>query len=89
MLDDDRGEIINDLIEVATYLSKQKKYKWLGKGMNILMASAIITSEYIKENDANVVATTLTVSIQAIIAAQQAAMIAAANASTATAATYN
>ena len=45
--------------------------------------------EYIKENDANVVATTVTVSIQAIIAAQQAAMIAAANASTATAATYN
>lgn len=84
LLDVDQDELIDDLVEVANYLRGQKKYKWLGKGMNLLMASAIITSEYIKENSGDtVVTTTVSISIQAIIAAQQAAMIAAITASTA------
>ena len=84
LLDVDQDKLIDDLVEVAIYLRGQKKYKWLGKGMNLLMASAIITSEYIKEKSGDmVVDTTVSISIQAIIAAQQAAMVAAITASTA------
>lgn len=83
LIDQNQDEIIQDLIDVSKYLSHQKKYKWLGKGMHIMMASSIITSEYIKDHDGDVISTTVTVSIQAIIAAQQAAMIAAITASTA------
>jgi len=72
----DHGELIDDMIEIATYLLKQKSYKWLGKGMNILMASAIVSSHYVSQ-DGDILTTSLTVSIQSIIAAQQAAMIAA------------
>lgn len=83
LIDSDKNELMVDLVEIATHLKKQKRYKWLGKGMNLLMASAIITSEYIKEKSGDmVVDTTLNVSIQAIIAAQQATMIAAITAST-------
>lgn len=85
LLKGNEAELTTDLIEVASYLREQKKYKWLGKGMNLLIASAIITSEYIKENSGDVVKTALSVSIHAIIAAQQAAMIAAVSASTAVA----
>lgn len=85
LLEDEDDQIITDLIEVASYLRNQKKYKWLGKGMNILMASALITSEYIKDNEGDIVSTAVSVSIQAIISAQQAAMIAAMTASTAAA----
>lgn len=85
LIDQNHDEVVQDLIDVSKYLSQQKKYKWLGKGMHIMMASAIITSEYIKDNDGDVVSTAVTVSVQAIIAAQQAAMIAAITASTAAA----
>ncbi len=86
LLDGDQDELMADLVDVATYLRSQKKYKWLGKGMNLLMASSIITSEYIKEKSGDtVVDTTVSIAIQAIIAAQQAAMIAAITASTAAA----
>lgn len=88
LIDGNQNELMNDLVEVADYLKKQKRYKWLGKGMNVLIASAIITSEYIKEkSEDTVVNTTLSVSIEAIITAQQAAMIAAIAASTAAAST--
>lgn len=83
LLDADLDKAMDDLVEITDYLRGQKRYKWLGKGMNLLIASGIITSEYIKEgSDDMVIDTTLSVSIQAIIAAQQAAMIAAITAST-------
>lgn len=72
LLDD---QCVNDLIEVADSLRNIKKYRNLGKGMNILMASAIVTSAY--ESDDVLTSTALQVSVQTIIAAQQAAMIAA------------
>lgn len=84
LLSNTQDHLMGDLVEVTTYLRGQKGYKWLGKGMNLLIASAIISSEYIKENSQDtVVDTTISISIQAIIAAQQAAMIAAITASTA------
>lgn len=89
LLDGDQGELANDLIEVATFLRDQKKYKWIGKGMNLLMASAIIASDYVDKKSGSdaVMSAALSVSIETIIAAQQAAMIAAITASTAAAST--
>lgn len=90
LLDIDSDELATDMVEVASYLRAQKKYKWLGKGMNILMASAIITSEYIEQQaKESLVSSALTVSIEAILAAQQAAMIAAISASAAASAAAN
>lgn len=83
LLNDDDNEIISDLIDVSKYISQQKKYKWLGKGMHIMMAAALISTEYVNGVEGEVVTTALTVSIQAIITAQQVAMIAAITASTA------
>ncbi|MGO1368832.1 MAG: DUF4003 family protein [Senegalia sp. (in: firmicutes)] len=86
LIDGNENELMNDFVEIADYLRNQKRYKWLGKGMNVLIASAIISSEYIKEQkESSIVNTTLSISIETIIAAQQAAMIAAIAASTAAA----
>ena len=80
LLDMEQNELMTDLIEVASYLKNHKKYMFLGKGMNILIASGIIASEYIKEKSYDmVISSTLSVSIQAIIAAQQVAIITAAS----------
>jgi hypothetical protein len=74
--------LIADWIELSLYLNKQKKFKWLGKGMNILLASAIISDEWIKETTASEVAKiSLSISIESLIAAQTAALIAATSAS--------
>ncbi len=87
LLQGDQRALMDDLVEVASDLRTRKKYKWLGKGMNLLMASALISSEYVKEqSEGTVVETALSLSIEAIIAAQQAAMIAAMAASSAAAA---
>lgn len=77
LIPDEQGEFKNDVIDITNYLREQKKYKWLDKGMNVMIGASLIASEYIKEQtDKNVISTSLNVSIQAIIAAQQAAMIA-------------
>ncbi len=90
LLDIDENMLIADLIEIASYLKKIKHYKWLGKGMHILIASAIISCQYVNEQSEDIlIDTTLNVSIQAIIAAQQAAMIAAIAASSAAAGAAN
>ena len=88
---DKEGTIAEDLVEVALYLNKLKKYKWLGKGMNVLIASALVSQEYINDNKNNneLIQTTLSISIEAIIAAQTSATIAAITASTAAASAAN
>ncbi|MCH4886576.1 DUF4003 domain-containing protein [Acidaminobacter sp. JC074] len=86
LLDDENDELLNALVETSNTLRSQKGYKWLGKGMNVMIASALIASEYVKEKETSLMTTSLQVSIQSIIAAQQAAMIAAVSASTAVAA---
>jgi len=77
---------IEDLIEVALYIKSQKQARWLSKGMVVMLASAIVTTSLIENAEDQVIITSLKVSIQAIITAQQAAMIAAVSASTAAAA---
>lgn len=79
-------EHTEDLIEVAQSLKSQKGYKWLGKGMNVLIASALIAGESVNQIQNEVLSTTLQVSIQSIIAAQIVALIAAVSASTTAAA---
>ncbi|HPF16641.1 MAG TPA: DUF4003 family protein [Thermotogota bacterium] len=79
-------EHTEDLIEVAQSLKSQKGYKWLGKGMNVLIASALIAGESVNQIQNEVLSTTLQVSIQSIISAQIVALIAAVSASTTVAA---
>ena len=79
-------EHTEDLIEVAQSLKSQKGYKWLGKGMNVLIASALIAGESVNQIQNEVLTTTLQVSIQSIISAQIVALIAAVSASTTVAA---
>jgi hypothetical protein len=81
------GDLTGDLIEVSLFLNRQKGYKWLGKGMNVLIASALIAGEFVNDQESDMMTATLQISIQSIIAAQQAAMIAATCAITAAAAT--
>lgn len=90
LLNDDSGDLVKDFIDVALYLNQLKKYKWLGKGMNILLASALVTGEWIgdakvKYSNDKLMNTAMSVSIETIIAAQTAAAIAAISASTAAA----
>ncbi len=88
LLSENNSELVNDVIEIATYLKGQKKYKWLGKGMNVMFATAIVASHYV-EHSKDMITTSLSVSIESIIAAQQAAMIAAVAASSAAATSAN
>ncbi|WBW96367.1 DUF4003 family protein [Oceanirhabdus sp. W0125-5] len=85
LISKDNNEAVQDLIDLAQYLNKLKKYKWLGKGMNVLIASAIVCKEYIEDkmNQNDLISTTLGISIETLIAAQTAATIAAVTASTA------
>lgn len=91
LLSDENDEIIKELIDAAKYLNGLKKYKWLGKGMNILIASAIVSNAYISEQKEknNLIEATIGVSIEALIAAQTSAVIAGATAAAAAAATSN
>lgn len=81
LLGDD--QIVEEVIRVAWDLKHSKHSKWLQKGMNVMMAAAIVSSSYVEAEEEGVVTATLQVSVQAIIAAQQAAMIAAVSASAA------
>lgn len=79
--------ILSEVVEVASFLREQKKYKSLAKGMNVLIAASIISSDYIHNKAEDKLETTVVgVSVQAIIAAQQAAVIAGMTATTAAAA---
>jgi hypothetical protein len=71
-------QAIEEVVEATNYLKGLKSYKWLGKGMNILIASSLLSMEYIEERKTHgdITDTTLSISIDALIAAQQAASIA-------------
>lgn len=84
LLDDDKAA--GEAVEIAKELRQSKHAKWLEKGMNVMLASALVSSRYINSKKSGVITATVQVSVQVIIAAQQAAMIAAISASTAAAA---
>lgn len=83
------GEFSNqatlEVIEVVKYLKSKKNFKWVNKDMNILIATALVTNEYMdKLTQGNeLIETGIGISIETMIAAQTAALIAAMSASTA------
>ena len=89
LLSGDNDEVIKELIDVAIYINSLKKYKWLGKGMNVLLASAIISNDYISKQreQNNLIETTIGLSIETLIAAQTSAVIAGVTAASVAAST--
>ncbi|OJV64787.1 MAG: hypothetical protein BGO41_14430 [Clostridiales bacterium 38-18] len=79
--------IVSEWIELTKYLSTLKKFKWLGKGMNVMLASSLVSSQWIDETlKSEATKLTISISIDALIAAQTAAIIAATTAASAGAA---
>lgn len=73
----------NELIEVYNYLKTQKSFKWSGKDMNVMFASALVAEKYaLKAKEQGILGTTISTSIEALIAAQMAATAAAVVATT-------
>ncbi|MDP5273007.1 DUF4003 family protein [Chengkuizengella axinellae] len=91
LLDNKNHEVVQELIDVVIYLNGLKKYKWLGKGMNVLLASVIVSRHFIEEKTTQneLIDTTLSISIEALIAAQTAATVSAIVATSAAASTTN
>lgn len=82
------ANILSEIIETYEYVKSIKGFKWLGKDILLLIASAIITNKNIDSYKQNVslVETSFGISLQAIIAAQTAAVIAATSSAAAAAA---
>lgn len=81
-------ELLDEVIEVIDYLKQLKEFKWTGKEILFLIASSIITAKNIdkyKEQE-ELLKTNLGLTIQAIISAQTAAMVASISAVSAAAA---
>lgn len=75
---DKEYELLDEIIEVIDYLKQLKEFKWIGKEILLLIASSIVTAKNIdkyKEHE-ELLKTNLGLTIQAIIAAQTAAMVA-------------
>ncbi|MCD4711963.1 MAG: DUF4003 domain-containing protein [Clostridiales bacterium] len=86
LLEEGSHKLTEDFMELTKYLMKLKKFKWLGKGMNMLFASALVADQWIEEHsDENVtdMETVLGLTIESVIIAQTVAMIAAISAATA------
>lgn len=79
LLGDDEKNLM-DFIDLVKQLKKMKRYKWLDRNMVMLLAAAIISHDALNDD---VSKASLQVTIQSIIAAQQAAMIAAVGAASA------
>lgn len=75
---------LNDCIELSKGLMSYKKFKWLGKGMNVLLASALVSNLWITESSQTEANRALVgITIESLIAAQTAALIAATSAAAA------
>lgn len=75
-------ELLDEIIEIIDYLKQKKEFKWTGKDILLLIASSLVTSKSIDnymEHD-ELLKTNLGITIQGIIAAQTAAMIASVSA---------
>lgn len=86
VLVDGASDLATQWVELVHYMNKLKKYKWLGKHINVMFAAAIVSNHYINEVVSNdVMRVTLNLSIEAAIAAQTAALIAIMSATSAAA----
>ena len=78
------NRILNDWIELTHHMNQMKKYKWLGKGMNLMLASALVSYEWLSEDAVSEISKiTLGISVETLIAAQTVAIIAASSAAVA------
>lgn len=76
--------VLGDWVELTKHMNGMKKYKWLGKGMNLMLASAIISYSWLSDDsigEASRIA--LGISVETLIAAQTVAIITASTAAVA------
>lgn len=76
--------VLGDWVDLTRQMNGMKKYKWLGKGMNLMLASAIISYSWLTADsigDASRIA--LGISVETLIAAQTVAIITASTAAVA------
>ena len=74
-------EAVDQVIEVVKVLKSTKKYKWLTKETHLYTAAALVSDVYIEnmKNQKDLIQTSIGISIEALIAAQTVAIIAAAS----------
>jgi hypothetical protein len=91
LLGKESDNAVDMLIDLSLYMKDLKKYKWLGNGTNVLLASGLVCSKFINErkNNKDIIETSIGISIEALIAAQTAASIAAITAASAAASSSN
>ncbi len=75
---------VEDLIDLTHYIQKQKHFKWVGKGSNLLVAASLIVSDWLDTHtdsdlDSSVVASVVGTTIESVIIAQTIAVITAAS----------
>lgn len=75
---DNKNEILDDIMEIIEHLKGQKNFKWTGRDVLLLIASALVMNKHVEnyKEHSELLKTTLGISVQAIIAAQTAAMVA-------------
>lgn len=86
LLEEGSHKLTEDFMDLTRYLMKLKKFKWLGKGMNMLFASALVADQWLEEHsdeNGTDMETVLGLTIESVIVAQTVAMIAAISAATA------
>ncbi|MBK5241714.1 DUF4003 family protein [Clostridium sp.] len=88
ILGEEGYEAVDQVIEVVKVLKSTKKYKWLTKETHLYTAAALVSDVYIDnmKNQKELIQTAIGISIEALIAAQTVAIIAAASSSVAIAA---
>lgn len=82
LLDTSIESVTQTISEIVEAFKKQKGFRFTEKGLLILIATTILVNEKIKKNADELVSNYLNVTIQGILAAQQAAMIVAISAGT-------
>jgi len=76
---------VEEVIDTVSYLKSNKNFKWVNKEMNVLISTALVTSQYIEKvsQQNSVLETGIQISMESIIAAQTAALIATTSAAAA------
>lgn len=87
LISEKKPEIIDDLIEASKFLKAQ--YRFLEKGMCISLASALVCDAYMDDSQDELLKTSLSITMEALIAAQVAAMMTVLIASTVVVTTAN
>ncbi|MGH4138193.1 DUF4003 family protein [Clostridium sp.] len=87
ILGDSGYEAVDQVIEIVKVLKSTKKYKWLSKETHLYTAAALVSDVYIEKikDQKDLIQTTIGISIEALIAAQTVAVIAAASSTAAVA----